>query len=64
MTSDEPGLLQVRGASAAQIGDLAKRQGIALHELTVVRPSLEEVFMDLTRDEREYSADENPDVAA
>jgi len=62
--SGEPGLLEVRGLDAPEIGDRAAAAGIALHELTVVRPSLEDVFMDLTRDEREYSADENPEVVA
>ena len=63
--SSEPGRLEVRGLDAAEIGDRAAAAGIALHELTVVRPSLEDVFMALTRDEREYSADgENQEVAA
>jgi ABC-2 type transport system ATP-binding protein len=54
VTSAEPGLLQVSGASAAQIGDLARRHGIALHELTPRRASLEEAYMDLTREAVEY----------
>ena len=63
--SGEPDLLEVRGLDAAEIGDRAAAAGLALHELTVVRPSLEDVFMDLTRDEREYSADdEDEEVAA
>jgi ABC-2 type transport system ATP-binding protein len=63
--SSDPGLLDVRGLDAAAIGDRAAAAGIALHELTVVRPSLEDVFMALTRDEREYSADDqNQEVAA
>jgi ABC-2 type transport system ATP-binding protein len=54
VTSEEPGSLQVSGASAAQIGDLARRHGIALHELTPRRASLEEAYMDLTREAVEY----------
>jgi ABC-2 type transport system ATP-binding protein len=54
VTSAESGLLQVSGASAAQIGDLARRNGIALHELTPRRASLEEAYMDLTREAVEY----------
>jgi len=54
VTSAEPGLLSVRGASAARIGDLASRHGIALHELTPRRASLEEAYMDLTREAVEY----------
>ena len=56
--SAETGLLDVRGLPASRIGDLAASAGIALHELTVVRPSLEDAFMTLTRDEREYRTDE------
>ena len=62
--SSDPGLLDVRGLDAAAIGDRAAAAGIALHELTIVRPSLEDVFMALTRDEREYSADDENQVAA
>jgi ABC-2 type transport system ATP-binding protein len=40
----------VRGISAAAIGDLAARHGIALHELAARQASLEEAFMQLTRD--------------
>jgi len=54
VTSAEPGLLQVSGASAAQIGDLARRHAIALHELTPRRASLEEAYMDLTREAVEF----------
>jgi ABC-2 type transport system ATP-binding protein len=54
VTSAEPGVLQVSGASAARIGDLAQRHAIALHELTPRRASLEEAYMDLTREAVEY----------
>ena len=54
----EHGVLDVRGLEAPAIGDRAAAAGIALHELTVVRPSLEDAFMTLTRDEREYRTDE------
>jgi ABC-2 type transport system ATP-binding protein len=50
----ERGTFEVSGLSAAQIGDRAAAAGIALHELTVRRPSLEEAFMELTRDVVEY----------
>ncbi|GAB4079987.1 ATP-binding cassette domain-containing protein [Modestobacter muralis] len=58
VTSAQTGLLDVRGLDAATIGDRALAAGIAVHELTVVRPSLEDAFMTLTRDEREYRTDE------
>ena len=51
-------VLHVRGLDAAGIGDRALAAGIALHELTVVRPSLEDAFMALTHDEREYRTDD------
>jgi ABC-2 type transport system ATP-binding protein len=42
--------LQVSGMTARAIGTKAAEAGIALFELTVKRVSLEEAFMDLTRD--------------
>jgi ABC-2 type transport system ATP-binding protein len=54
VTSTERGALEVSGLSAALIGDRAAAAGIALHELTVQRPSLEEAFMELTKDAVEY----------
>jgi ABC-2 type transport system ATP-binding protein len=44
------GALRVSDASAEQIGDLARDGGLALYELTPRRASLEEAYMDLTRD--------------
>jgi ABC-2 type transport system ATP-binding protein len=52
--SVERGAFTVTGLSAAQIGDRALAAGIVLHELTVQRPSLEEAFMELTKDAVEY----------
>lgn len=54
MLSVERGAFEVTGLAADQIGDRAATAGIALHELTVRRPSLEEAFMELTRDAVEY----------
>jgi len=50
----------VRGLTAAQVGDLAFDHGVRLHELTVVRASLEEAFMELTADSVEYRAGQGP----
>ncbi|WP_308799619.1 ABC transporter ATP-binding protein [Agromyces silvae] len=50
----EAGLLEVSGADAASIGDLAAQHGIALHELTPQSASLEEAYMALTADAVEY----------
>src|SRR3982075_2664765 len=56
VSSDEPGVLEVEGLTAEQIGDAAARNGFVLHELTPEKTSLEEAFMELTRDETEYRA--------
>jgi ABC-2 type transport system ATP-binding protein len=44
------GALRVTDASAEQIGDLARDGGLTLSELTPRRASLEEAYMELTRD--------------
>src|SRR5487761_1194051 len=56
-STDDDGAIEVRGMSTEQIGDLAFSEGIRLHELTTVRASLEEAFMELTADSVEYHAD-------
>jgi ABC-2 type transport system ATP-binding protein len=52
----EPGLLEVEGLTAAQIGTAAAAKDIVLYELAPRQASLEEAFMDLTRDELEFHA--------
>lgn len=47
--------LQVTGLSAEAIGERALAAGLAVHELTPQRASLEEVFMELTADAVEYT---------
>ncbi len=54
----EPGLLEVHGLTAAQIGDAAAESSVALHELTPQQASLEEAFMELTREDVEFKAAE------
>jgi ABC-2 type transport system ATP-binding protein len=51
------GALIVSGLVASQVGDIAFEHGVRLHELTVVRASLEAAFMELTADSVEYRAD-------
>ena len=51
------GGLEVHGLTAEQVGDTAARAGIALHELSPQQASLEEAFMNLTRDELEFAAE-------
>ncbi len=57
--SGADGTLIVSGLVAAQVGDLAFEHLVRLHELTVVRASLEAAFMELTADSVEYRAAEN-----
>ncbi len=45
---------------AARIGELAAAEGLVLHELTPTRGSLEDAFMELTRDSVEYDAVAGP----
>jgi ABC-2 type transport system ATP-binding protein len=55
-TAGSDGTLLVRGLTTDAIGDIAFEQGIRLHELSVLRASLEEAFMELTADSVEYHA--------
>jgi ABC-2 type transport system ATP-binding protein len=48
--------LLVTGLSAVQVGDLAGRHRITLHELSTQQPSLEAAFLDLTRESVEFGA--------
>ncbi|SIR51807.1 ABC transporter ATP-binding protein [Microbacterium sp. RURRCA19A] len=57
-TAVEPGAVSVTGASATDIGDLAARYGIPLHELTPRRGSLEDAYLALTDDAVEYKTKE------
>jgi len=50
----EPGLLEVHGPTAAEIGELAAARQYVLHELTSVSGSLEQAYMSLTADAVEY----------
>jgi ABC-2 type transport system ATP-binding protein len=52
--TNQPGLLEVNGLTAAEIGDVASEHGIPIHELTPQQASLEEAFMTLTREELEF----------
>ncbi len=53
-TTDEPGVVRVRGLAAATIGERAFAAGIPLHALVPREPSLEEAFMKLTHNSVEY----------
>jgi ABC-2 type transport system ATP-binding protein len=59
----ERGALEVHGLTAEQIGDAAGSAGVVLHELTPRQASLEEAFMNLTRDELEFATEMEEAVA-
>ena len=50
-------LPEVDGMSTDQVGDVAAGEGLTVHELFTQRSSLEEAFMELTRDSVEYHAE-------
>lgn len=55
------GALRVTGATADEIGDLARARGLGLLELSPQQMSLEQRYMELTRDAAEYrSGDSAP----
>jgi len=56
VTPIEGELLEVSGATPDSVGETAAANGIVLHELTLVQASLEEAFMELTRDDVEFKA--------
>jgi ABC-2 type transport system ATP-binding protein len=53
-----PGLLEVHGLTAAQVGEAAAAHGIVLHELAPQQASLEQAFMEMTRDDVEFRTGE------
>jgi ABC-2 type transport system ATP-binding protein len=57
------GALEVHGLTAEQVGDTAAAAGVALHELTPHQASLEEAFMNLTRDDVEFATEMEEAVA-
>jgi len=54
VTSSSPTELEIEGVPAADIGELAARHGLPLHELVPLHPSLEEAFMELTKESVQY----------
>jgi ABC-2 type transport system ATP-binding protein len=64
VSSEQPSVLEIEGLTAEQIGDAAARNRLVLHELTPEKASLEEAFMELTRDQTEFRTitptNENP----
>jgi ABC-2 type transport system ATP-binding protein len=58
------GALEVDGGKPEQLGELAGRHGIVLHELSTQQASLEEAFMRLTAESVEYHAHDGTPVAS
>ena len=56
VTDDGTDLLRVSGATAEQIGTAAWRAQLPVYELTPAHASLEEAFMEVTKDSIEYHA--------
>ena len=59
-----PGVVDIEGMAAEEIGLIAAERQIVLYELTPHHASLEQAYMDLTRDETEYRADTQGLLAA
>ncbi len=57
VTREPDGTLSVSGLAADVIGDIAGSNGIHLHELSIQSASLEEAFMEMTRDSVEFSGE-------
>ncbi len=58
------GAIVVSGFSSAEVGELAADQELTMHELTPLRASLEDVFMELTSDSVEYRSHNADQLAA
>lgn len=52
---ESDGSLRVNSADAATVGDAAHVAGVALHELSVHRSSLEQAFLELTGDANQFA---------
>lgn len=55
-TGDDVQVLTVEGTDSERIGRLAAEHSLTLFELTPQQASLEEAFMELTKDAVEYEA--------
>jgi ABC-2 type transport system ATP-binding protein len=60
----DDGAIVVSGLSSAEIGELAADQELTMHELTPLRASLEDVFMEMTSDSVEYRTQDADQLAA
>jgi ABC-2 type transport system ATP-binding protein len=58
---EDDGSVLVSGMTAPEVGELATRRSITLYELTPMRASLEDAFMQLTSESVEYRAGDGPE---
>ena len=58
----EPGLLEIEGLTAEQIGTEAAARGFVLYELTPQQVTLEDAFIGLTQDEVEFKTHRPPEA--
>jgi ABC-2 type transport system ATP-binding protein len=56
VASPEAGMLEVTGRTAAAVGEIAAANAIVLHELMPLQASLEDAFIELTREDVEFKA--------
>ncbi|MEV5682754.1 ABC transporter ATP-binding protein [Streptomyces sp. NPDC052164] len=54
------GLVDIKGCGAGEVGDLAHRLGVRLHELRTISASLEDAYMELTARSVEYGVASEP----
>ncbi|MET0788751.1 MAG: ABC transporter ATP-binding protein [Cellulomonas sp.] len=64
VTPSADGLLEIHGATAVEVGEIAAKHGFVLHELTPVSGSLEEAYMSLTSESVEYHSAALPGEAS
>jgi len=62
VSSRERHQLSITGLASEAVGDIAAAAGIPLHQLVSLRPSLEDAFMALTSDVRDYRTDARTDA--
>jgi ABC-2 type transport system ATP-binding protein len=58
VTMDDDGAIVVTGMTSAEVGELASQRSLTVHELVPLRASLEDAFMELTRDSVEFRTKE------
>lgn len=58
VTVETDGALVVKGMTSAEVGELAADRALTVHELVPLQASLEDAFMELTRDSLEFQTRE------